>query len=196
MTPLSRLVDASPQRTTPLDALALARTKWLANERLDIGKLATELGIGRATLFRWVGTREQLYGEVCSALFQRIVERATAQARGTGLARFIDILERVLRALAAAEPLRRFVADDPELALRVLTSRASSVQQRCTIAIRDLVVELVPDPPLPPDELAYIVVRITESFLYRDVITGDEADIETAIRAIRVLLGAPAKKRR
>jgi AcrR family transcriptional regulator len=197
-TPLARMIEArDPARTTPLDALELARTKWLAGERLDIGKLAGELGVGRATLFRWVGTREQLYGEVCSALFAKELARAATRARGTGLARLVDIMERLLRSLASAQPLRRFVAEDPELALRVLTSRASPVQQRCTDAIRALIEELVPDPALPPDELAYIVVRITESFLYRDVITGDEADIEAAIRAIRLLLAAtPARRRR
>mgnify|MGYP001553206907 CR=1 FL=1 len=45
------------------------------------------------------------------------------------------------------------------------------------------------------DELAYIIVRITESFLYRDVLTGDAADIEAAIRAIRVLVTAPPEKK-
>ncbi len=198
-TPLSRLVDADtpgPRKATPLDVLHLARKKWLAGERLDLGKLAHELGIGRATVFRWVGTRENLYGEVCSALFAKEFERAAGAARGTGVARMLDILGRLLRSLAAAAPLRRFVAEDPEFALRVLTSRASPVQYRCTVAIQGLIDELVAAPALPADELAYIIVRITESFLYRDVLTGAEADIEAAIRAIRILLAAPGRKKR
>jgi len=197
-TPLSDLVEGAvpAPRTTPLDVLAVARTKWLAGERLDIGRIANELGLGRATVFRWVGTRENLYGEVCSALFAKELARARAAARGTGLVRLVDIMERLLRSLAAAGPLRRFVAEDPELALRVLTSRASPVQVRCTVAIRELIEELVPTPALPPAELAYIIVRITESFLYRDVITGDEADIEAAIRAIRLLLVAKPRRRK
>ncbi len=51
-------------------------------------------------------------------------------------------------------------------------------------------------PALPSDELAYIVVRITESFLYRDVISGEEADIEAAIAAIRILLMAQPDQQR
>jgi AcrR family transcriptional regulator len=196
-TPLSRLLDddVSPRRTTPLDAFKLARQKWLAGERIDIGRIASELGVGRATVFRWVGSRENLYGEICSSMFTKELDRARAAAKGQGLSRVVDIMERLLRSLAAAVPLRRFVAEDPEFALRVLTSQASPVQYRCTVAIRELIDELVETPALPADELAYIVVRITESFLYRDVITGAESDIEAAIRAIRVLLTASPERR-
>ncbi|HTR55929.1 MAG TPA: QsdR family transcriptional regulator [Kofleriaceae bacterium] len=199
VTPLSRALEAEdrPRKIAPLDVFRLARKKWLAGERLDIGKLAAELGIGRATVFRWVGSREDLYGEITSALFMKVLERAQSQARGSGVERLVDTLEHLLHALASAAPLRRFVAEDPEFALRVLTSRASPVQYRCVAAVRELIWELVPEPALPAEELAYLVVRITESFLYRDVITGDEADIEAAIRAIRILLTAvPEKKKR
>ena len=190
VTPLSRALESTEarKRVTPLDLFKLARKKWLAGERLDLGKLAAELDVGRATVFRWVGSRESLYGEICSQLFTKSLERAQEDARGSGVARLVDIMERLLRALATAAPLRRFVAEDPEFALRVLTSRASPVQYRCVIAVRELIWELVEEPALPADELAYLVVRITESFLYRDVITGDEADIEAAIRAISLLL--------
>jgi len=112
-------------------------------------------------------------------------------------------MERLLRSLAASPPLRRFVAEDPELAMRVLTSKASPVQYRSTVAVRELIDQLAAtgamNPALPTDELAYIIVRITESFLYRDVLTGTEADIETAIRAITILCTAspkPPKRRR
>ena len=80
--------------------------------------------------------------------------------------------------------------------MRVLTSRASTVQYRCVQQIRELIFALVPEPALPAEELAYIIVRITESFLYRDVITGDLADIDAAVRAIRVLLSAPPEKKK
>ena len=196
-TPLSRALDATPaKKVTPLDAFRLARNRWLAGERVDIGKLASELGVGRATVFRWVGTRENLYGEICSALFTKLLERAEAEAKGHGVDKLLDILERLLHALASAAPLRYFVEQDPEFAMRVLTSRASPVQSRCVQHLRELIFALVPDPALPSEELAYIIVRITESFLYRDVITGDHADIDAAIRAIRVLLTAPPEKKK
>lgn len=196
-TPLSRLLGSTPEKkVTPLDAFRLARTQWLAGERLDIGKLAGELGVARATVFRWVGSRENLYGEICSQLFLKTLEKAEASAKGHGLDRMLDVIERLLRALATSPALKYFVEQDPQFAMKVLTSRASPVQFRCVQAIRELIFQLVPEPALPADDLAYIIVRVTESFLYRDQITGDEIEIEAAIRAIRLLLTAPPDRRR
>jgi len=202
-TPLSRLLDGEDEdvRITPLDALKLARKKWIAGERIDIGELATELGVGRATVFRWVGTRENLYGEVIASLFTVSLERALGESRGHGLEHFFDVVERVLLALVSSTPLRRFVEADSEFALRVLTSKHSPVQHRCVVAFRTEIERHTAagamEPALPPEDLAYLLVRIVESFLYRDVITGAEPDMATALAAIRILcLAKPEKKRR
>jgi len=50
-------------------------------------------------------------------------------------------------------------------------------------------------PALPPDDLAYLVVRIVESYLYSDIITGREPDVEGAVQAIHALLLAPPVSR-
>ena len=200
-TPLSRLLHAGdrPARATALDAFTLARGKWLAGERIDIGRLAAELGVGRATVFRWVGSREQLYGEVISSLFSGVLARAEREAEGEGAEYIADVTQRLLAALLAAEPLRRFVKQDPEFALQVLMSRRSPVEHRTTAAVRALLEAQVAagkiQPAMPPDALAYVIVRIGESFLYRDVISGDAPDIETASQAIRILVTAQAAPR-
>jgi hypothetical protein len=43
-------------------------------------------------------------------------------------------------------------------------------------------------PPLPVSDLAYLIVRIAESFIYTDVITGGEPDAVKARDAITALL--------
>jgi AcrR family transcriptional regulator len=198
-TPLGALLSApgATARATPLDVFELARQKWLAGERLDVGRLARELGVARATVFRWVGSREQLHGEVISALFTSELARARRGARGVGPAYLADVTHRLLHALLHAAPLRRFVQEDTELALRVLMSRESPVERRCTAAIRDLLAEQVAAghvrPAMPIEALAYVVVRIGESFLYRDVLTGDAPDVDTAVQAIRILYAAEPK---
>ena len=90
--------------------------------------------------------------------------------------------------------LHRFLATEPEVALRVLTSRAARVQAGSIAVIERLLTEETEAGRrvLAVDRatLAYVIVRICESFLYADVIAGREADIEQAITVVRQLLGA------
>lgn len=204
-TPLARMLTApgSPNKITALDAFELAKQKWLIGERLDIGKLAEELGVGRATVFRWVGTREQLYGEVISAAFAQTIEWARRSSTGTGAAFLTRVAHNLLSALIASRPLRVFVEQDPEYALRIVMSSSSPVEIRVVAAVRGLIAGEVKaghlHPAIDVDSLAYVIVRIAESFLYRDVISGDVPDIETATKAIGLLFAAqapPAKQRR
>ena len=201
-TPLTRMLDAPAEgdRVTALDALALAKAKWLAGERLDIGKLADELGVGRATVFRWVGSKEQLYGEVISAAFAQTLAWAKRASAGTGARFLTEVTHNLLRALLASQPLRRFIQHDPEFAMRIVMSSSSPVEHRVISLVRALIDAEVArgdlEPAMDTGSLAYVITRIAESFLYRDVITGDEPDIETATKAISLLFGAPSRKRR
>src|SRR5689334_9858015 len=80
-------------RPTPLDALGLARRRWLAGERLDMGGLAAELGISRATLYSWVGSRERLLGEVIWSFAEQGVRQARDAAGGEGSDYIVDVME-------------------------------------------------------------------------------------------------------
>ena len=203
-TPLARMLDepVARQRVTALDAFDAANRKWLAGERIDIGKLAEELGVSRATLFRWVGSREQLYGEVISAAFAGTIQWARRVSKGRGAALLTDVTRNLLGALIASKPLRTFVRQDPELALRIVMSSESPVEGRCVDAVRALIDAEVDAGHLAPAmdtrSLAYVIVRIAESFLYRDVISGDDPDVATATKAIGLLFAAqaPAKRAR
>lgn len=202
-TPLARMVTASAggeprvrRRATVLDAFELARTKWAAGERLDIGKLADELGVGRATLFRWVGTRDQLYGEVISAAFTQSIEWAARRATGRGAVFLTEVTQNLLTVLSKS-PLREFVSQDPELALRIVMSSQSPVEGRVIAAVRALIAREAEAGHLSLtidlDSLAYVIVRIAESFLYRDQLTGERPDIETATKAIGLMFATQAR---
>lgn len=183
------------ERPTPLDALRLGRRRWLAGERLDMGALARELGISRATLYSWVGGKERLLGEVIWSFADSAIGDARAAARGSGAEYVTDAIERYMVGAIGFPPLRRFIQEDPEYALKVLASKHSPMQRRSIAAMRTLLDEQVRagalEPPLDLDSLAYLIVRIAESFLYSDVITGSEPDVEKAVEAVRVLLHAP-----
>jgi AcrR family transcriptional regulator len=164
-----------------------------------MGALAKELGVSRATLYSWVGTRERLIGEVIWSFAADGVRQSREAATGRGPDYVVDVFERFIRLNARFEPLRRFIEQDPELALRVLTSKNGPVQARMIAVSRELLDEQIDagalTPALDPDALAYTIVRIAESFLYSDVIAGSEPDIEQAVEVVRVLLHAPPPPR-
>jgi AcrR family transcriptional regulator len=185
---------------TVLDVFELAQAKWLAGERLDIGKLAEELGVGRATVFRWVGSKEQLYGEVISAAFAQTLEWARRASSGTGAKFLTEVTKNLVRALLASQPLRRFIQQDPEFAMRMVMSSSSPVEHRVISAVRSLIDAEVATGNLASamdtQSLAYVIVRIAESLLYRDVITGELPDHETGTKAIVLMFTAQAKRGR
>jgi AcrR family transcriptional regulator len=211
-TALERALASGEQqsRSTPLDALKAARRMWLGELRLDMGALASELGISRATLYNWVGDRERLIAEVMWSLAERTIAVGRAVAAGpegdrsgvhrsggdrSGAEYISAVIEHYLGQLSAFEPARRFIERDPEFALRVLTTSRTSFQRRLTEAVRELIEEQVTGcgycPPLDPDTLAYVLVRIGESFIFNNLITGTEPDLHKAVQASRVLLHAP-----
>jgi AcrR family transcriptional regulator len=170
----------------------LATAKWLAGERLEVVQLASELGVSRATAFRWVGTREQLYGEVISAVYARQRERILRTTPGRGIERFARVARRNLRVLLQSTALRKFIAHDPEFAIRVLTSKSSPVQARSMELESELLRETVKEAKIRPivdlETLAFLIVRVGEAFLYADVMSGRKPEIEKAVAAICLLV--------
>jgi AcrR family transcriptional regulator len=181
-------------RATPLDALRAARRMWLREQRIDMGALAAELGISRATLYNWAGDRERLTAAVMWSIAERTIAAARERAAGTGADKVSAVIEDYLGALAAFQPTRRFIERDPEFALRVLTAKRTPFQRNLIESLRETIEEQVQTgyrPALDAATLAYLLVRIGESFIFNNLITGDEPDLDKAVQASRVLLHAP-----
>jgi len=147
-----------------------------------MGALAEELGISRATLYTWVGSKERLLGEVIWSFAEAGVQQARAEARGSGADHIVDVVARFTRLNASFEPLRAFISQDPQLALRLLTSKDGPIQERMIAVARELLDERIEagelEPALDVDTLSYLMVRVSESFIYSDLITGSEPDTE------------------
>jgi hypothetical protein len=162
--------------------------------RAEVRRAAEELCHRSSDLLN-LSERERLIGEVLWSFAESGLRHARAQARGAGPDAIADVFEHFIRLNAAFDPLRRFIEQDAELALRVLTSKNGPVQERMIAAARELLVEQVDAgelrPALDVDTLAYLIVRVAESFLYSDIITGSEPDVDQAIEVVRVLLHAP-----
>ena len=191
-TQLGRMLAAADRRPDPLTAFHVARRWFLAGRRIEMQELAAELGVNRTTLFRWVGSRDDLLAEIIWSLTEPTLTQVIDDSPGRGGKRIATAAGRLATLIDHAAFFREFLRREPERALRILTTRASAVQARVVSVIETLLRDEIAkgrlDPPLPPPDLAYLIVRIVESFLYADIITGEQLDVAKAEQAIAALL--------
>jgi AcrR family transcriptional regulator len=194
-TPLARQLaaGADPPKATALDAFLLARRLFVAGERIDMTAIAEELGVNRVTLYRWVGSREQLLVEVIWSLAKRAIEIHTSAAgRRKGGPWIADVFARFVDGCVADPAVRQFVVNEGEFAMRLLTRGDGGFQPRMIELIRSYLDEEVTAGRLttrvPLEDLAYTLVRIGESFVYLDLITGEEPQAGRAEPVLRALL--------
>ncbi|WET77274.1 QsdR family transcriptional regulator [Amycolatopsis sp. QT-25] len=167
--------------------------------RVDTSAFAQDLGISRSTLFRRVGNREDLLGDALYYLSERTLtaavrtwerEEGDVVRNAAGELRCLSIMREYRSALAASAGFRRFLDDEPVLAIRLLTDPDGRVQPRVIAAHVELLRRDVEDggflPAVGLDSLCYAIVRLGEAFLYSDVLASRTPDLEAA----STLLGA------
>ncbi len=154
--------------------------------------LAAELGVNRVTLYRWVGSRNQLLVEVVWSVGQRTLEKVDAGVSERGTERVVQVTTRFLDAVITSAGMKRWLAEEGELAMRLLTRHDTGFQPR----LIDWVYALLNEESeagrlsLPADlrEVAYVIVRLIESYTYLDLITGENPDAQRAEPILRLLL--------
>ncbi|MCL7942499.1 QsdR family transcriptional regulator [Marinobacter sp. ATCH36] len=191
--------DVVTTRATPADVIQRTRQLWLNGERIHLASLSEELNIGRATLFRWVGSKDLLMGEALWSLYDSLRQDAINQTPGQGVDYVVGVFRYINSVLLHSEPLRRFIHDDPEYALKILMSSQSTLHSRTVKANTRVLEEQVAagfiHPPMNLESLSYFMVRLAESCLYADIIGGREPrdeELEDACTAVRILLGGKA----
>src|SRR3954468_10153895 len=122
--------ETAPRRPTPLDAFLLARRKFLAAERIDMSALADELGVNRVTLYRWVGSRDQLLVEVIWSLGSRTLENVEKRVRAKGAERIVRVVTRFLEDVISNRGMRRWLAEEGELVVGLLSRHDTPLPPR------------------------------------------------------------------
>jgi AcrR family transcriptional regulator len=182
-----------PAAATREAALALARKRYMAGERVDVQAIARELGLARATMHRWFRTREMLLGELLAEVGEERLATIRSRTPGQGAQALLASFDSFNRELAAAPGLRALLAHEKQLGLRVLTSSGGIVQPRMVAAVLGMIEREVRagtfSPPAPPDVLAYAIVRLAEAFLYNDAAVGLQGDTEKLHQIEAALLG-------
>lgn len=182
-----------PPREIPSGIFVAAANAYQAGQRLDMKSLARQLGIGRATLYRRAGNREQLLDEVIWwRARQMLAGQLLATAGLSGADRVAAVVRGTLGAIERDAPLHSFLDTDPETALRILTGTRSVAARGMTRVLESLIdTERASGafrPELDTGTLAFAIMRIGEGFLYADVIADRPPDTGRAVTVIRALL--------
>ncbi len=177
------------------DVLALVTELYLDGQRVDITVVAARLGLGRATIYRWFGSRQGLLGEVIAQQLELLVARKRAEVRRRGAAGVLEVLDRVNRTLTRSQAVRRLLEQERDSAMRMLTSSAGAVEPRAVACVQALIEEEMASgryqPPVDPATLAYALVRLRHAFLYHDTAVGIRGDYERLRLVQAALLGIP-----
>jgi len=179
-------------RPLPADALRLARRRFLAGTRIDMSAVAEELGVNRVTLYRWFGSRDGFLVEVIWSLTRDTLDRIEAGIDRHGAPRIVEVVIRFLDSIIANSGMQRWLAEEGEHAMRLLTRYETGFQPRLIDAIEALLRQEADagrlELPVDLHELAYVIVRLIESYAYMDLITGERPEARRAAPILRMLL--------
>jgi AcrR family transcriptional regulator len=182
-----------PATASPEDVIDATRRQFLAGARVDLTVVSRELGLGRATVYRWFGSRELLLGQVIALELESLIDRERRVVRKRGGAGLLEVFDRINRALARSAALRRFLEQERTSAMRLLTASDGVVQPRAVASVTRLIVAEATagryEPPADAETLAYAIVRLAEAFLYNDAAIGIRGDHARLREVEAALLG-------
>lgn len=193
---LNRGVQRRPGRpaaATKEQVLDAVKQRFLAGERIDIQAICSELGVSRATVHRWYGSRDDVIGTAMVELVVPLFRRIERSEPGAGAERLVVVFERQLRALADDRAFRRFIEHEREAAQRILTAYDGVVEPRVVALLHEMIeaeIERGYEPPADAGVIAYAIVRMAESFLYADAASGFRGDFDRLRPVYGALLGA------
>jgi AcrR family transcriptional regulator len=170
--------------------------QYIKGQRVDVTVVARRLGVGRATIYRWFGSREALIGEVVAIELERLMASKRQLVTRRGAVGLIEVLDRTNRSLAKSTALQRLLEQEPSVAMRLLTASDGVVQPRAVAFVEDMIrseaLAGTFNPPAEPSALAYAIVRLAEAFLYNDAAIGIRGDHRRLRDVQAALLGVPA----
>lgn len=190
------VTPAEPQprfrRPAPADAVDVARELFDAGERVDVLAVARRLGVSRATMHRWFGTRDQLLGAVLDLVARDLVAAALVDARGTGDERAFDFTRRIATTSAALGPLRATAEQEPGLVLQLMLDEAGPVRSHVLQAVRELLgATRTPAALRRIDGAIATYVDAAMALHWAALAAGREPDPERYVEIGRALFAAP-----
>ena len=162
------------------DVLRAVAEQYLSGRRVDITVVARQLGVGRATIYRWFGSREALLGEVVAHELELLIADKRRRVTRRGAEGLLEVFDLINRSLSTSTALRRLLEQERTAAMRLLTASDGIVQPRAVSCVREMIADEAAagrfQPPADPETLAYAIVRLAEAFLYNDAAIGVRGD--------------------
>lgn len=184
--------DEAEVRVTPGDAFVRAREIVHRGERLDMKALAAELGVARATLYRWTGERERLLSDIMWVDVCAVLDRLLESSSERGVARIQTIAERFLELLVSGEQFSTLLRAEGDTAFRLITAPNGGVRPRLVDKLAGHIREEVDAgfyrPPEDPELIAEGMVTLGERFLYNGGDLTANPDPDNARRVIALLI--------
>lgn len=183
----------------PETVLRTAQRVFLATGSLEMRALARELGIGRATLYRWNRSRDEMLSEVLLALALANLRRVERDVdTPPGALRVCHVHDLHIRRISANPSFRAFIRSEPDVASRLLLEVNGKVHRGVTRALADFMRRQESQSawraPLGVEAFARVVSRMTETYIYADLIARGEPEVQTPDVVLRLMLGLPVER--
>jgi AcrR family transcriptional regulator len=154
---------------------------------LDMDRLADEMAISRATLYRIVSGREYLVAEVLWRLADEALADASREGHG-----ILGVLWAFLDRVEACEPFTRFAVQEPALVMRLLWSPSAPFSRRALFRVEQLLIDTIDAVDAPTRErtrsAAFLILHLVQGLCLNQAMTGQPADRSLAGEAIRYLV--------
>ena len=158
--------------------------------------MARELDINRATLYRWVGSREQFLVELIWQLTVKSLGRLEQEVTSTGPDWIIDVTIEFAEQVIENPGMKHWLATEGESAMSLLTRSGAGYQPRLIAWIEDSIdLQVGAGAMALPEgvqsyDLAYVIERVMAGYIYLDLITGEQPDARRAEPLLDMLLRA------
>jgi AcrR family transcriptional regulator len=177
------------RRATPDDAVNFAKAAFLAEQRVDMGTLAADLSVSRATLHRWFGTRDQLLERMFVELTTEFSTTARATLTQAGLERVIEYVSSMVRMTVSLRPVQLFAQREPQLALRLLVSEHRAVQETLVQTMLAVAAETGSPDQLVDRERAFkAAVQVGMALQYAGLASGEDPRTERIVEIVRAVI--------
>lgn len=181
--------NAEFPRPTSQDAINVAIATFEAGQRVDMAQIADRLGVGRSTLYRWVGDREALMDRVIDETTIKLARSVQRRVRGQGLERTMSAVRVYLEATTKYEPLRSLAEREPHLALHVVMNPDGVFARNTREGLRAQIQRDLPDIEVP-DDVIDVINSTNLALVWAAIAGGYDPQIHQAVEIVRTVIGA------